>query len=96
MGTADTPLGGVAYPMWKGEHTGADRAPTMPTEAEFAMVKKRCKMCRKTSYSLSEKGYWICPHCAADITDQPVIRPAACVDGIVPIAPLKDDPAVWN
>ncbi|NLN29449.1 MAG: hypothetical protein GX161_14655 [Firmicutes bacterium] len=50
------------------------------------MVKKYCRECCKVSYSLSAEGLWICPHCAADITDQPVVRPAPWAVGILPIA----------
>lgn len=49
------------------------------------MVKKRCRVCNKVSYSMSSQGLWICPHCAADITDQPAARPSACLEGILPI-----------
>lgn len=56
----------------------------------MAMVKKHCRVCSKVSYSLSEKGMWICPHCAADITDQPTMRLAPCVAGVLPIVPPKD------
>lgn len=59
------------------------------------MVKKNCRVCSKVSYSMSEKGMWICPHCAADITDQPSMRPAACVQGILPISSSTDIEAVY-
>lgn len=49
------------------------------------MVKKYCRECCKVSYSLSADGLWICPHCAADITDQPAARPAPWAAGILPI-----------
>jgi len=61
------------------------------------MVKKHCRECRKVSYSISAKGVWICPHCAADITDQPAVRPAPCMARVLPIArPVRIEAPLLN
>lgn len=49
------------------------------------MVKKRCQLCDKMSYSLSPKGSWICPHCGEDITAQPVQYPDAATRRVLPL-----------
>lgn len=49
------------------------------------MVRKRCRHCQQTSYSLSASGAWICPHCGQDITDQPVQRPDRATHGLLPL-----------
>lgn len=32
------------------------------------MFKKTCTLCNKSSYSSNDKGKWICPYCANDLT----------------------------
>ncbi|HEX6972173.1 MAG TPA: hypothetical protein VF234_08140 [Limnochordia bacterium] len=49
------------------------------------MVRKRCRLCEKLSYSLSPKGVWICPHCGEDITAQPVQYPDAASNRVLPL-----------
>lgn len=61
------------------------------------MLKKQCRECSKVSYSISSQGIWICPHCAADITNEPLMRPAPCVAGILPLAaPTQVETSMLN
>ncbi|MBN8202414.1 hypothetical protein [Bacillus sp. NTK034] len=35
------------------------------------MYQKVCEHCKKTSFSSSEIGEWLCPVCGSDLTDNP-------------------------
>lgn len=49
------------------------------------MVRKRCTRCKKMSYSLSEKGFWFCPSCGADLTAVPVQARDRSTAGVLPV-----------
>lgn len=40
------------------------------------VIRKNCPGCGKPSYSGTDAGEWICPHCGKDLTGEPV-KPAA-------------------
>lgn len=50
------------------------------------MFRKQCEHCRKVSYSLSEKGRWICPGCGSDITGAPLLARETSTVNILPVA----------
>ncbi len=34
------------------------------------MLRKKCKICGKNSYSASEHRLWLCPYCNCDLTKE--------------------------
>lgn len=49
------------------------------------MFRKRCGECHKVSYSLSEKGRWICPGCGLDISNAPLLARETSTANILPV-----------
>jgi ribosomal protein L37AE/L43A len=50
--------------------------------------RKRCHACRKLSYSLSQTGAWLCPHCGRDLAAQPLEPVETSVAAVLPLAPV--------
>ena len=53
------------------------------------MFKKQCRRCRKTSYSLSAEGRWICPGCGEDLAREPLLARDTGTANILPVSGRK-------
>jgi len=49
------------------------------------VVSKECNACGRISYSLSEKGAWICPHCGHDLAALPFLATKFGSLGVLPV-----------
>lgn len=60
------------------------------------MVRKKCGRCDNVSYSLSDKGRWICPACGEDLTEAPVMRLDRSTANVIPMQCSELEPHDFN
>jgi len=54
------------------------------------MYMKKCKYCKKISYSASNFDKWLCPHCGKNISDENFVKAKMTGKGDLSVSKKED------